>query len=78
MSLQKNVFATDSPCNFGIGLPKKMVKERVMRDHTRTYFDGHWIRPSSGQILNVIDPASEQPADHNTLAQITPDTVTRA
>jgi aldehyde dehydrogenase (NAD+) len=33
-----------------------------MRDETRFYIDGHWVRPEGAATLDVIDPATEQPA----------------
>jgi len=66
------------PCRLGIGVTKEIVNEGVTRDYTKIYIDGEWIQPSGGQALNVINPATEQPAGRNTLAQIAPHTVTRA
>jgi hypothetical protein len=39
-----------------------------MRGYTKIYIDGEWIQPSGGQVLNVINAATEQPADEITLA----------
>jgi hypothetical protein len=39
-----------------------------MRDYRKIYIDGEWIQPSGGQVLNVINPATEQPAGQITLA----------
>jgi hypothetical protein len=39
-----------------------------MRDYRKIYIDGEWIQPSGGQVVNVINPATEQPAGQITLA----------
>src|SRR5262249_22713831 len=39
-----------------------------MRDYRKIYIDGDWIRPSGGQVADVINPATEQPAGQITLA----------
>jgi hypothetical protein len=39
-----------------------------MQDYRKIYIDGEWIQPSGGQVVNVINPATEQPASQITLA----------
>src|SRR5215470_19143860 len=38
-----------------------------MRDYTRIYIDGAWVKPLDGKILEVINPATERPAGQITL-----------
>lgn len=38
-----------------------------MRDYTRIYIDGAWVKPLDGKIFDVINPATECPAGHITL-----------
>jgi acyl-CoA reductase-like NAD-dependent aldehyde dehydrogenase len=38
-----------------------------MRDYTRIYIDGAWVKPLDGKIIEVINPATERPAGHITL-----------
>jgi aldehyde dehydrogenase (NAD+) len=38
-----------------------------MRDYTRIYVDGAWVKPLDGKIFDVINPATERPAGHITL-----------
>src|SRR6516164_4350416 len=38
-----------------------------MRDYTRIYTDGAWVKPLDGKIIDVINPATERPAGHITL-----------
>ena len=33
-----------------------------MRDYTRIYIDGAWVKPLDGKIIDVINPATESPA----------------
>jgi aldehyde dehydrogenase (NAD+) len=47
-----------------------------MRDYTKLYINGEWVGPLGGQIVDVINPATEQPAGQITLA--TPADVDRA
>src|SRR5215468_2905457 len=47
-----------------------------MRDYTRIYIDGAWVKPLGGKILEVINPATERPAGRITLC--TSDAVDRA
>ena len=47
-----------------------------MRDYTKAYIDGAWVTPAGGEVLNVINPATEQSAGQITLA--TPADVDRA
>jgi aldehyde dehydrogenase (NAD+) len=39
-----------------------------MRDYTRAYIDGGWVKPTSGRISDVINPATEKVAGQITLA----------
>jgi acyl-CoA reductase-like NAD-dependent aldehyde dehydrogenase len=39
-----------------------------MRDYTRAYIDGAWVAPAGGEVLDVINPATEQSAGQITLA----------
>jgi hypothetical protein len=39
----------------------------IMRDYTRIYIDGAWVKPLDGKIIDVINPATECPAGHITL-----------
>src|SRR6516225_3137346 len=38
-----------------------------MRDYTRIYIDGAWVKPLDGKIIDIINPATECPAGHITL-----------
>src|SRR5262249_38925849 len=38
-----------------------------MRNYTRIYIDGAWVKPLDGKILEVINPATERPAGQITL-----------
>ena len=38
-----------------------------MRDYTRIYIDGAWVKPLDGKIIDVINPATESPAGQITL-----------
>ena len=38
-----------------------------MRDYTRIYIDGAWVEPLEGEIIDVINPATERPAGQVTL-----------
>lgn len=33
-----------------------------MRDYTRIYIDGTWVKPLDGKIIDIINPATERPA----------------
>ncbi|MFS2151403.1 aldehyde dehydrogenase family protein [Rhizobium sp. Rhizsp42] len=39
-----------------------------MRDYTRAYIDGAWVKPTGGRISDVINPATEKVAGQITLA----------
>ena len=41
-----------------------------MRNYTRLYLNGEWVRPLAGEVVDVINPATESPA-----GKITPATV---
>jgi acyl-CoA reductase-like NAD-dependent aldehyde dehydrogenase len=41
-----------------------------MRDYTRAYIDGAWVAPAGGEVLDVINPATEQSAGQITLATL--------
>jgi aldehyde dehydrogenase (NAD+) len=47
-----------------------------MRVYTKAYIDGAWVAPLGGQVIDVINPATERPAGQITLA--TPADVDRA
>ena len=38
-----------------------------MRDYTRIYIDGAWVKPRDGKTIEVINPATECPVGHITL-----------
>ena len=38
-----------------------------MRDYTRIYIDGAWDKPLDGKIIDVINPATENPVGQITL-----------
>ncbi|MBB3458289.1 aldehyde dehydrogenase (NAD+) [Rhizobium sp. BK313] len=42
-----------------------------MRDYTRAYIDGAWVKPIGGKIVDVINPATEKPAGQITFATAT-------
>ena len=39
----------------------------TMRDCTRIYIDGAWVEPLEGEVIDVINPATEEPAGQITL-----------
>jgi aldehyde dehydrogenase (NAD+) len=39
----------------------------MMRDYTRIYIDGAWVKPLDGKIIDIINPATERPAGQITL-----------
>jgi aldehyde dehydrogenase (NAD+) len=39
-----------------------------MRDYRKIYIDGEWVQPSGGQVVNIINPATERPVGQITLA----------
>jgi aldehyde dehydrogenase (NAD+) len=47
-----------------------------MRVYTKAYIDGAWVAPLGGEVIDVINPATERPAGQITLA--TPADVDRA
>jgi aldehyde dehydrogenase (NAD+) len=48
----------------------------MIRINTNIYIDGRWVEPLGGKIVDIINPATEQPAGQITLA--TPANVDRA
>src|ERR1700730_14256353 len=38
-----------------------------MRDYTRIYIDGAWVKPLDGKIIDIINSATERPAGQITL-----------
>jgi len=41
-----------------------------MRDYTRLYLNGEWVPPLAGEVVDVINPATEKPAGKITLATV--------
>ena len=39
-----------------------------MRNYTQLYIEGEWARPLAGEVVDVINPATERPAGNITLA----------
>jgi aldehyde dehydrogenase (NAD+) len=41
-----------------------------MRDYTKVYVNGEWVTPLAGEVVDVINPATERPAGKITLATV--------
>lgn len=39
-----------------------------MRDYTRIYIDGTWVKPLDGKVIDIINPATEKPVGQITLS----------
>ena len=48
----------------------------MTKNYTKIYVDGAWVEPLDGKVIDIINPATEQPAGQITLA--TPADVDRA
>src|SRR5260221_11599393 len=44
------------------------AKEQVMHDYTKIYVNGQWVSPLGGTTVNIVNPATEQPAGRISLA----------
>jgi aldehyde dehydrogenase (NAD+) len=57
---------TDNNCgpkpNVAHNAGRLQLEERSMRDYTKIYIDGAWVASASGKFIDVINPATEQPA----------------
>lgn len=56
---------------FDCGRPQMIVgRKNEMKNYTQLYIDGAWVEPLGGEVIDVINPATEKAGGQITLATV--------